>query len=170
MGDWFQMVKRHDNKPDPRSFPHVDNELREILEALRVQKAILVDIYHWLSRPVKLIITQTGEPSVTQGQLKGIAPGGTGTFAISPVDQNGNPAQLPSGVVPQWTSSDPTNAPVTQSADGLTASVTVAQGDQSPSFTLTVTATLPDGTQPSGSAAVPILVLEVAAFVITQTS
>ena len=108
---------------------------------------------------------------MTQGSLTGIAPGSTGTFSLTPVDKNGNPSSLPSGVVPSWTSSDPTNAPLVVSDDGLSATCTVP--DSAPAgtqITLSVTATLPDGTTPNGSAQFPILTLEVASFIITQTS
>jgi hypothetical protein len=103
--------------------------------------------------------------------ITGVGPGAVGTFKATPTN-NGNPASLPPGVVPIWTSSDTTNAPITSvSPDGLTAQVTVAPtaapGTQ---FVLTVTATLPDNTQPNGTATVPILTLEVNGFVIDQTS
>ena len=101
--------------------------------------------------------------------IKGIAPGSTGTFDAGPVNADGVPAALPAGVIPQWSSSDSVNAPVIAAADGLSATVTPpASAPTGVQFTLSVTATLPDGTTPSGSAAVPLLVAEVTAFVISQ--
>ena len=100
--------------------------------------------------------------------ISGILPGNTGVFTAQPVDKNGNPAALPAGLVPAWASSDPTNAPVTWSADGLTASVITTAA-----FTgckLSIAVNMPDGTQPTGTETVPVLTFEVAAFVIAQTS
>jgi hypothetical protein len=104
----------------------------------------------------------------TQPPLTGISPGGTGTFTLSPFDQNGNPIQQPSGQVPQWSVDDSTLT-VTPSTDGLTCSITVPAGDTSPSFNITVTCpTLPNN--PSGKANCPIVVLQVAGYTINQTS
>jgi hypothetical protein len=153
--------------------------LRQILEEERRHTiqfsgitARLDQVLYALRHPVTgFVLYQLNE----QGDfmpITGIAPGGTGQFAAQPVDKNGNNDSLPAGVVPNWTSSDTTNAPVTfQSPDGLSCTVTVASnapgGTQ---FTLTCSATLPDNTKPTGSAAVPIFALEVAAFVINQTA
>lgn len=109
--------------------------------------------------------------------IKGILAGQTGTFVASWFDGpngTGAPGALPSGVVPVWTSSDPTNAPVVVASSdptGNTATVTVPTGGPSSgSFTLTATATLADGTTPSASATVPYLTPEVESGVINQTS
>jgi hypothetical protein len=91
----------------------------------------------------------------------GIAPGKLGKFA----------AQLDTGVVPAWVSSDPTNAPVIPSADGMNASVAVIPtAPAGTPFTLTVSALIADGTNPSGTLSVPVLALAVTSFIITQTN
>lgn len=109
-----------------------------------------------------------------QEPVIGIAAGATGTFLSTPVDAAGNATTLPAGIVPTWTSSDPTNAPVVASADGLTVSVTVpATAPVGTTFTLSVTATLADGTTPTGTTPVPFLpavTTVVSSFVITQAS
>lgn len=99
--------------------------------------------------------------------ITGIVPGATGLFAEAPLPVG---TTLPAGVVPVWTSSDPANAPVTASADGTTASVAVPAAASAASFNLSVSATLPDGTTPSGKVTVPILLPEVSGFSINQTS
>jgi hypothetical protein len=100
----------------------------------------------------------------------GIAPGKLGKFAAQPVNAQG-PTQLDTGVVPAWVSSDPTNAPVIPSADGMNASVAVIPtAPAGTPFTLTVSALIADGTNPSGTLSVPVLALAVTSFIITQTN
>jgi hypothetical protein len=87
----------------------------------------------------------------------GILPGGTGTFAVDFLDSLGNVLAPPPNIVPQWVSSDP-NAVVSASVDGMTASVTAAttvDPKATPSFSLTVGATLADGTAIQGTLTVP---------------
>jgi hypothetical protein len=113
-------------------------------------------------------LTKRGKRMV-QGKLTGITPGQAGSFAANPIDKNGNPIAVPAGVVPAWESSDPVNAPVVASVDGLSATVQTTAAYIG--CTLTVSAALPDGTNPtSGAVPVPVLVIELAAFVITQTA
>ena len=98
-------------------------------------------------------------------------PGNTLQFTATPTPAG---SVLPSGVVPTWTSSDPTNAPVTVDPTGLIATVVLSTSiTVGESVTLTITATLPDGTTPTGSttftvgAAPPV---EVTGFSIAQTA
>ncbi len=101
----------------------------------------------------------------------GIAPGGSGTFAAQPVDVNGNPDQLPAGVIPSWSVDKTVGFTITPSVDGLSAKIDVDKSvTPGSSFTITVQATLPDGTTPSGTLAVPIFQLQVTGFVITQVA
>ena len=98
--------------------------------------------------------------------INGVVEGGTGDFEAVTIPAG---SVLPPGVVPQWTSSDVTIATVSQSADptGMTCVLTgVANG----SITLTVSATLPDGTVAQGSVSIPISAGEVKGFSISQTS
>lgn len=113
----------------------------------------------------------------TQSPVVGIAIGATGTFLATPVDASGNTVTLPAGIVPTWTSSDTTNAPVVPSADGLT--VTVSVPSTAPTtlvgttFTLSLAATLANGAVVTGTVNVPFLSAStgtVASFVITQLS
>ena len=99
--------------------------------------------------------------------INGIKPGATGTFAETPLPSG---TTLPAGVIPAWSVSDPTQASVTASADGTSAVCAVPTSATAASFTLTVTAKLPDGTTPSGNATVSILQPEVTGFEINQTA
>jgi len=104
-------------------------------------------------------ISITSEGGISMA-IKGVLPGAAGVFTATPKAPDGvTTVALPVGSsVPTWTSSDPTNAPVTASADGLTATVNVAADAVGGDFDLTVTATLPDGTTViTGTATVPIL-------------
>lgn len=71
-----------------------------------------------------------------------LAPGQSPQFTATPVPAGSDLG----GVVPTWTSSDPTNAPVT--ADGLVATVALSASiPLDTSVTLTISATSADGTQ-----------------------
>jgi len=137
--------------------------LKQIRDSLRPQKA------------VAFIIRQIGEsPMPVQGPVTGIVVGQTGTFLAIPVDANGNEVPVPAGTAnPTWTS-DTSNATVTSSPDGLTASV-VAASDPTlagTSFNLTISATV-NGSVVSNTIPVPFLSASTGAFVgfvITQTS
>lgn len=110
----------------------------------------------------------------TQSPVTGIVVGATGTFLATPVDASGNAVTLPAGIIPTWTSSDVTNAPVVPSADGLTVSVTtLASAPVGGSFTLSLTATLATGAVVTGTVNVPFLAASTGIptnFVITQVS
>lgn len=70
---------------------------------------------------------------------------GQATASLTPVDASGNATTMPAGsTVPAWVSSDP-GITVSPAADGLSALLT-AGGAPVTAATLTVTATLPDGT------------------------
>jgi hypothetical protein len=113
-------------------------------------------------------IKQTGDPDMA---LTAPDPGATLVFTATPTPAG---SALPAGVVPTWTSSDPTNAPVTADPTGLigtvilSSSITVGE-----SVTLTITATLPDGTTPTGSTTFTVGAtppVEVTGFTIVQTT
>ena len=99
--------------------------------------------------------------------LPSIVIGSTGSYqAVT------NPAGsvLPSGVIPQWTSSDFTIASVespNSDPTGFTIKVTGVAGG---TFKLTVAATLPDGTIPTGDITDTILPGEVKSFTVTRLS
>lgn len=75
--------------------------------------------------------------------LAGLAPGATGTVTVTPLDTNGNPTTLPTGIVPTWTASNPAVS-LTPAADGLSASATVAAGAAVDADS-TITVAFPDG-------------------------
>jgi hypothetical protein len=113
-------------------------------------------------------ITQTGDSSMP---LTAPDPGNTLVFTATPTPAG---AVLPAGVVPTWTSSDPTLAPVTVDPTGLIGTVvldpSIPVGE---SVTLTVTATLPDGTTPTGSVSFTVGAPpppEVTGFTVIQTA
>ena len=94
--------------------------------------------------------TQTGGTPLNLGT----APGSTSTFAANPQLAPG--VSLPLPFAPVWTSSDPVNAPVAPSADGLTASVSVPSAfvpASGASYTLTVSN--PDGSGTPGTVVTP---------------
>lgn len=100
--------------------------------------------------------------------ITGIVPGATGTFVERPLPAG---SVQPTGVIAAWTSSDPTNAPVTVAADGITASVAIQNPTPITSFTLTASKTLPDGSVvTSGPVTIPILPPPVTSLEIDQTA
>lgn len=135
--------------------------------------AIIVDGPHRNSEPAEYRILQI-EGDFYMNQIIGIAPGGTGTFAANPIDANGNPITTPLTIVPVWTASDP-NATVSPSADGLTASVSIA-GVATPTGNTSLTVANPDGSG-ANTVSVPYTVVSPpppanvpAGFGISQTS
>jgi hypothetical protein len=98
--------------------------------------------------------------------VTGIQAGGQGTFAEVPLPIGD---LLPPGVVPKWSTPD-TKVTLTPSSDGSSCVAAVDISDTNTSFDLSVTATLPDGTTPTGKVTVPILPSEVDAFQINQTA
>ena len=174
-----------------RSFvppPKDDSEEKHILKAIYGEiQSIRFVVQEWFALWKKVVVSTVVRFEITQledGKMKvtkfktvitsliGIAPGATGTFVAIPVDANGNQDMLPAGIIPTWVSSDPTNAPVVPSADGLSASVSLSpSATPGTPFTLTVSAPLPDGSTPtSGPESIPVLSLEVKSFVLNQTS
>ena len=148
------------------------NLYREVLEEEKKQTRLLCELFTIEKHAVVKFVVMQVDAQGDEMPIQGIAPGTAGQFTAQPVDKNGNNDTLPAGVIPAWTSSDTTNAPVTfQSPDGLSCTVTVAANAPAGTpFTLNVSATLPDATNPTGSASVPIFALEVASFVVNQTA
>lgn len=99
--------------------------------------------------------------------INGVTAGGTGNFAATPEPTG---SVVPAGVVPVWASSDETTATVASPNSDPTGLTTVLTGIKSGSITLTVTATLADGSTPTGSTVVPITAGEVKSFTIDQTA
>lgn len=99
--------------------------------------------------------------------ITGIVVGGTGIFSATDVPAG---SALPSGVVPQWTSSDVTVATVASPNPDATGMTTVLTGVKAGSVTLTVSATLPDNSVAQGTATVPVSTPEVKSFIINQTA
>lgn len=98
--------------------------------------------------------------------ITGVKVGGAGTFTETPLPAG---ATLPAGVIPVWSTTD-TLVTLTPSTDGTSVVANVGATDTNPSFPLTVTATLPDGTTPTATVTVPILAQEVTGFQIDQTA
>lgn len=118
-------------------------------------------------------------PAIQPG-LAGLAPGSTGTLSLALYDQNGvvvvyeTVAELAEDgktvVKPTWTSSDTTNAPLTVAEDGMSATVTVPGNDAAGTpATITVTATLKNGTTATGTALLPITAPITYSFILTQS-
>jgi len=142
--------------------------LRQLLWEAREQTDLLRSIDDkLLSQVTGFTIQQQGDPMA----LTAPDPGATLVFTATPTPAG---AVLPAGVIPTWTSSDPTNAPVTADPTGLIGTVVLATGiTVGESVTLTITATLPDGTTPSGTTSFTVGAtppVEVTGFTIVQTT
>jgi hypothetical protein len=130
-----------------------ERDLLDALEALRnVGQELayeLQSIGEYLQHqhdPVRFLITKIGEDTMSV-PLGGVV-GTPGNFSETPLDANGNIVALPSGVIPTWTSSDPTIASFAASADGTSVAVTyLAAG----TYTGTCQASIPGGTVPNPS-------------------
>jgi hypothetical protein len=141
-----------------RSENSIAHSLKEIVQILKP---------HF---PVRGVISQ-GEPMLT-GTITGLAPGASDIFFCTPVDVNGNPDGLPSGVTGQWSSSDSTVTlvPVASDPTGNSVTATAATGaTPGGSFVLTWTANLPSGAI-TANATVPYLALQPVGGVISQGS
>lgn len=77
---------------------------------------------------------------------------------------------LPSGVIPNWTTSDVTIATVESPNSDSTGATIKVTGISAGTFTLTVSASLPDGTVPSGSITDTIEAGEVKSFIVTRVA
>ena len=97
-----------------------------------------------------------------------IDPGATLQYTAVPEPAG---AVLPAGVVPKWTISDTTNTTLTVDSTGLIA--TVVLGANIPvgeAVTLSITATLPNGSTPTASVQFTVGAPEVTGFTITRTA
>lgn len=102
--------------------------------------------------------------------LIALDPGNSPQFTATP-----QPVALPAGVVPTWSSSDTTNVSITTDPTGLIATVNLSTSiPVGESVTLTVQATLADGTTPSGTftftVGAPPPPAETTSFSIAQTA
>ena len=104
--------------------------------------------------------------------MQPIAPGFSPVFTATPQPAGNvlNPAQP----VPSWTSSDPTNAPVSVDSTGLVATVAIpSTAVVGTAFTLTVSYTNADGTTATGSFAGTIVApppMDISSFTVEQTA
>lgn len=135
------------------------------------QKQLLFEIWRVLRRILKAITPTVSAVVVTpEDTMDTPAIGNTLGYKASVVPSNA--VTTPSEVA--WTSSDSTNAPVTQdSADttGLSASVTIGSGATvGENVTITATVTNPDGTTAAGSASFVVVSPDVTAVTVEQTS
>lgn len=120
---------------------------QEILLVLKQILSALERIESYLSTPTvtSFTLTRTG----AHMPLGPIDPGATLQYTATT-----NPAgsALPAGVVPTWTSSDPANVTITTDPTGLLGTIALGTGiPVGESVTITITATLPDSTTPTGS-------------------
>jgi hypothetical protein len=180
-------MARPPNTPIPT---RAEELLAEIL--VRLEKCDTCELLHQILCQLKLInqtllllvpspaevdgftVTQTGATMGTPPVPPVLVqpdPGATLQFTATPTPAG---ATLPAGVVPTWTSSDTTNVTITTDPTGLIASVVLGSAiPVGESVTLTVTATLPDGTTPTGSASFTVGAAppaEVTGFTVIQTA
>jgi hypothetical protein len=96
-----------------------------------------------------------------------VTAGSTGTFLATPEPVG---SVVPAGIVPEWTSANVTIATVASPNPDATGLTTILTGVLGGTITLTVTATLADGTVAQGSTSVTINPGQVKSFTITQTA
>jgi len=96
-------------------------------------------------------------------------PGNTLVFTATPEPAG---SVVPAGSTLTWSSSDPTNAPVTQDSTGLIGTVVLGASAPAEGVTITLNATFPDSKTASGTATFTIVipVVEPTSFSITQTA
>jgi hypothetical protein len=156
---------------------HEDHNEKELLllifEQLREIYCEIRDVFYFLRSQYNVVgfkITQQGASPMT---IKGILPGGTGTFTATPLDKNGSGIALPAGMTITW-ASDVSGATITpDTANPLNATVAVdASVTPGTVINLTASATNTDGTPATGAAQVPVLTVtvDVASFQIDQTA
>jgi hypothetical protein len=97
-----------------------------------------------------MVITQKG----AKNMIDGILVGATRIFFLTDVPAG---SVFPPGVIPQWTSSDVTVATVESPNSDATGDTIKVTGVATGSFTLSASATLPNGTIVSGKVVVPVL-------------
>lgn len=173
-------MSRHHGHHDEQDDRERERLLQEILEELRRDSRQLRDIHALLvgsHSAGRFIITQKGDntmPLPTQGPLVGVAAGASDTFNAQYFNPDGTPGTLPDGVIPVWSSDDSNDVTITPNSTGLSALIAVAATatvGRAVNLAIIVPSALPDGTQPKGVAAMPILPVAVASagsFIITQ--
>jgi len=138
-----------------------------VVTKYKIYGSILIDLVAEQVEVSSFIVTRIGK----MASLIVIPPGGTGTFVAHPMDQLGHDAALPSGVIPVWTLSVPTVGTIVADATGLMATVAIDPGAVAgTAFSVVVTASMPDGTMPTGHNDQSVASLEVASFVVERTA
>lgn len=149
--------------------PDLSREIHEAREEARQEAKRIEHLLHRLINlienkqiyPTQLIINQ-GEPMPITGTIKGLAPGQSDTFFITPADVNGNAVLLPAGSPPPTIISDDPADTVVVAADGMSAVVTrSASATVANNLGASDTFTKADGTTATitGSANVPLLTI-----------
>ena len=111
---------------------------------VHIELEVLEHILHEL-RQIRHVLTRITHFTIQETTMQPIAPGFSPVFTATPQPAGNvlNPAQP----VPSWTSSDPTNAPVSVDSTGLVATVAIpSTAVVGTSFTLSVSYTNADGT------------------------
>lgn len=110
--------------------------------------------------------------TIQETTMQPIAPGFSPQFTATP--QPAGNVLNPTQPVPTWTSSDPTNAPVTADKSGLVATVAIpSTATVGATFTLTINYTNADGTAATGAADFTIVAapaMDITRFTIAQTA
>ena len=164
-----------EDKKLPRHHDHNDDKelelLREIFHELKEIAREFRNLSTFLHQQYDVVQFQISQQEDFPMSIKGIAPGGTGTFTATPLNSSGTAIPLPAGMTLTW-ASDVSGAVITPDpANSLNAAIvldaTVTGGTV---INLTVSATNPDGTPATGSAPVPVLSasVTVASFSIDQ--
>lgn len=155
--------------------------LEEILYELRVsnrfqneQLRFIGDELVCIERKLDAALPEVEEFSIKQTgdtmPLIALDPGNSPQFTATP-----QPVPLPAGIVPAWSADDTTNVSISADPTGLVATVNLSPNiPVGQSVTLTVQATLADGTTPSGTfqftVGAPPPPAETTSFSIAQTA
>ena len=138
---------------------------------VHIELEILEHILHEL-RLIRHALTRITHFTIQETTMQPIAPGFSPVFTATPQPAGNvlNPAQP----VPSWTSSDPTNAPVSVDSTGLVATVAIpSTAVVGTSFTLSISYTNADGTTATGSFAGMIVApppMDISSFTVEQTA
>jgi hypothetical protein len=159
--------EQHKNCPRGEDLMSVEQELDNLFYDRHAEIKLLHGILRQLRKlnhlfqprpePSSAIITQGA--NMLTGKIKGLAPGASDTFFVTPIDVNGNADALPVGSAPGQFSADDASVVLTPAADGLSTQAqapAAAAADGSFNLTWKASFTKLDGTAGSISKSVNV--------------
>lgn len=168
--DLFERVLRGQEKLD-HALEKLDHELKHGLDRLDRDFEHVNRRLNEIEREINHQHPRITNFTIQEITMLPIAPGFSPVYTATPVPSGTFPAP---GNVPTWTSSDTVNAPVTEDATGLVATVAIPlTAVVGTVFTLTISYTNADGVVATGTLDQTIVVAppaDIQAFTITQTT